>query len=176
MADIDDFLQTSSVVLVCGGRRYRDYDTVRRWLLNLLPRNPVILEGGAPGADSLARRFASEHGLQQITEKADWSLGAQAGPARNQRMLDTHPVALCLAFPGSRGTADMVARCQQQGVPVVGPEHTPDTHMCPHCAERLAPCDLTPVHDWPKPLRQVCPGSHQTPRRLSGRRPLPAAR
>jgi hypothetical protein len=39
-------------------------------------------------------------------------------------------------------------------------------YMCPHCGEiftRLAD-SLIPTHDFPKPCREVCPGSGQTPR------------
>lgn len=37
--------------------------------------------------------------------------------------------------------------------------------MCPHCGEDVAVKDsLTAYHDWPKPTRQVCPGSKQHPR------------
>lgn len=48
--------------------------------------------------------------------------------------------------------------------------------MCPHCGS-LGPVDpetgLVPTHDWPKPMRQVCPGSGQKPRNAeSDRRPL----
>lgn len=39
--------------------------------------------------------------------------------------------------------------------------------MCPHCGALLdvGSDGLTPYHDWPKPLRVVCPGSKQNPRR-----------
>lgn len=45
--------------------------------------------------------------------------------------------------------------------------YVPPTGMCPHCGEivRLSEGDwLTATHDWPKPTRQVCPGSQQNPR------------
>lgn len=47
--------------------------------------------------------------------------------------------------------------------------------MCPHCGEiftRLTN-ELIPTHDWPRPCRQVCPGSGQVPRNPdSDKRPL----
>lgn len=38
-----------------------------------------------------------------------------------------------------------------------------ETGMCPHCGAivQLTDGDLTDYHDWPKPTRQVCPGSKQ---------------
>lgn len=39
------------------------------------------------------------------------------------------------------------------------------TGMCPHCGEIVTLKDgLTPYHDWPKPFRQVCPGSKKISR------------
>lgn len=48
------------------------------------------------------------------------------------------------------------------------------TGMCPHCGEILKMTgELTPTHDWPKLMRQVCPGSQQNPRNAeSDGRPL----
>lgn len=50
-------------------------------------------------------------------------------------------------------------------------------YMCPHCGEQFKPHDcpagLIPYHDFPRPGRALCPGSHQTPRNpLTDRRPL----
>lgn len=37
--------------------------------------------------------------------------------------------------------------------------------MCPHCGETFEGYhELIPYHDYPKPCRQVCPGSKQIPR------------
>lgn len=37
--------------------------------------------------------------------------------------------------------------------------------MCPHCGELVATSGgLTATHNYPKPTRQVCPGSRQNPR------------
>lgn len=43
---------------------------------------------------------------------------AAAGGIRNQRMLDEGKPDLVLAFPGGKGTADMVRRARKAGVPV----------------------------------------------------------
>ena len=45
-------------------------------------------------------------------------MGHCGGPKRNQMMLDQKP-DIVLAFPGGRGTADMIARAEQAGVEVV---------------------------------------------------------
>ena len=109
-------------VLVCGGRDYTNEDVVFWHIDNLLDmgRSLTIIEGGARGADALAARFADRNHLQCGHEqyKANWTkYGKAAGGIRNQEMLDSG-VDLVLAFPGGRGTADMVRRAKAAGVEV----------------------------------------------------------
>lgn len=55
--------------------------------------------------------------IEERRYPAQWSLhGRSAGPRRNQRMLDEGRPDLVLAFPGARGTADLVRRAQAAGV------------------------------------------------------------
>lgn len=109
-------------VLVCGGRDYSDYGKVNRTLrgLWLSPERDVIIYGGASGADRLAREWAEEHFIASQCFQADWTKhGKAAGPLRNQKMLDEGKPDLVVAFPGGNGTADMVRRAKQAGVPVM---------------------------------------------------------
>lgn len=104
-------------VLVCGGRNYRDYETLSRALSEIKPR--LVIDGGARGADWMASSWALENGVLSRTYRADWNAhGKAAGPIRNQRMLDEGKPDLVVAFPGGRGTADMVRRARQAGIPV----------------------------------------------------------
>ena len=114
-------------MLVCGGR-----DFANRFYLELHldaqlglaecmgRRLPVrIVEGGASGADQMAREWAAARGVPCTTVEADWKMhGRGAGPIRNQKMLDMKP-DLVIAFPGGNGTADMVRRAEKAGVTVV---------------------------------------------------------
>jgi hypothetical protein len=105
-------------VLVCGGRHYSDALGVFR-VLDALPDGPLtIINGGAPGADALARRWAERSHVEVRTFPADWSVGRSAGPRRNQRMIDEGMPDLVIAFPGGRGTADMVRRARAAGIRV----------------------------------------------------------
>jgi predicted Rossmann-fold nucleotide-binding protein len=112
-------------VLVCGGRDYSDESAVWGALDALRQRygRLTVIQGGATGADELARRWAViQASTHLINEPADWKKhGKAAGPIRNQRMLDEHRPDLVLAFPGGRGTADMVRRAKSAGVNVVDP-------------------------------------------------------
>jgi len=105
-------------VLVCGGRDYRDMTTVTRWLDVLAPG--LVIHGAARGADECAWRWACRSFVPDKAFPADWKKhGRAAGPIRNQKMLDEGKPDLVVAFPGGRGTADMVARARSAGVLVI---------------------------------------------------------
>lgn len=119
-------------VLVCGGRDYADKDKVWQALDGVFPISepdaygnylPVgtLIHGACPtGADHLADEYAVVNWLDLKRFPADWTAhGKAAGPIRNQRMLDEGKPDLVVAFPGGRGTADMVRRARQSGVPVM---------------------------------------------------------
>lgn len=108
-------------VLVCGGRDYTDKARVFAVLdkLNAEVGIDMIIEGGAKGADTWAAQWGGSRGIVE-TYHADWeNQGSFAGPARNKRMVDEGKPDLVIAFPGGRGTADMVRKARRAGVDVV---------------------------------------------------------
>lgn len=108
-------------VIVCGGRDYQNRSHVYAVLRDLRQRygSLTIIEGGATGADRLAREWASHENQACVTVEADWKLhGRAAGPLRNRAMLEQNP-ALVVAFPGGRGTADMTKQALAAGVQVL---------------------------------------------------------
>lgn len=112
-------------ILVTGSRKWRDLEAIKFMLLELKPT--ILVHGRARGADACAH-FAAEDigGIEVRPYAADWvKYGMQAGPIRNQQMLDyehqkREPIDICLAFPqrDSIGTWDMVKRCLQAGIKV----------------------------------------------------------
>lgn len=79
-----------------------------------------VLSGGARGADRHAIAWAKKRGIRHIEMKADWkTYGRFAGPIRNQRMIDEGKPDVVIAFPGGRGTADMIRRAEDNGIPVI---------------------------------------------------------
>ncbi len=105
-------------VLVCGGRDYDDYAKVRDVLSQLFPWPTQIIEGGADGADNLAKIWARGQGISVHTFKAQWDkYGKAAGMIRNKEMLDEGKPDRVVAFPGGRGTSDMVSRAIEAGIP-----------------------------------------------------------
>lgn len=107
-------------ILVCGGRDYTNHAMVDRVLRAVRNKHPeiIVVHGDARGADSIAKAWAIRMRVPQEAYPADWEgNGKGAGPIRNQQMLDTGIDAV-VAFPGGRGTADMVSRARAAGVPV----------------------------------------------------------
>ena len=128
-------------VLFCGSRLWTDGEAIRLALNRLKPT--LVIEGGADGADRLARYEAELRGIPVLTLRADWRrYGRAGGPIWNQRMLDQERPDLVVACHGdlahSRSTAYIVRRARKVGIPVElipGPRPGRQTFLCsePHC-------------------------------------------
>lgn len=109
-------------VLVCGGRNFNDALTLGSWLGGIHKDHGIdlLIEGGAAGADYMARKFAEWVGIPVRTYPADWDRhGRAAGPIRNKQMLDEGKPDLVVAFPGGNGTQNMVEQATAAGVRVL---------------------------------------------------------
>lgn len=124
--------------LVCGGRTYANRDKVFQVLDYLhLNRGPIklVIHGGASGADSLAKEWADERGVEPDCYPALWndltardavikrrkdgsSYNANAGPTRNAKMLREGKPDCVVAFPGGSGTQNMIDLSRAAGVKV----------------------------------------------------------
>lgn len=105
-------------VMITGWRDFNDRELMR-YVLSQLPKDAVIIEGEARGADTIAREVAEELGLTVEKYPADWNkYGRSAGPIRNREMLDAD-IDMVLAFHydfrASRGTADAVRESLRRG-------------------------------------------------------------
>jgi hypothetical protein len=108
-------------VLVCGGRDYSNYECARKALdaLHALRAISRIIEGGARGGDFLARMWAKDNKVKNQTFPADWeTYGKKAGYMRNVQMIEEGKPNFVVAFPGGKGTANMVGIAQNNGVTV----------------------------------------------------------
>ena len=104
------------IVLVCGGRTYADRAVLFKMLDKEHAEKPIdlLVTGGAPGADALAEAWARFRNIPVRVFPAEWGKhGNAAGPIRNQQMLDEALPNHVVAFPGGRGTADMLARARK---------------------------------------------------------------
>lgn len=130
-------------VLVCGGRFYnrvatfgiamdRIHDEILRWD----PPTVVIHGKCKTGADDMAQTWADNHGYPVLPFPAKWkdlshpdavirflrdgtSYDAMAGPRRNQQAIDEGKPDIGVAFPGDRGTNDMVDRLKKANIRLI---------------------------------------------------------
>jgi hypothetical protein len=111
-------------ILVCGSRDWSEEKPIRQALEKYVEDNPVIITGGARGADTIAHNIAVEFGLETEVYVPDWNkYGKAAGPIRNKEMLIEGKPTLVLAFAkdleNSRGTKNMVEQSRKAGVKVI---------------------------------------------------------
>lgn len=107
-------------VLISGSRGWTDKQRIID-ALDKLPKIDIIIQGGAKGADSIARDIAKERNIQCITYPALWNkYGRAAGMIRNQQMLDEGKPDIVLAFPKktSIGTFGMMRIAKKAGITV----------------------------------------------------------
>jgi hypothetical protein len=112
-------------ILVCGGR---DYDNRERLFgvldkaleaSTLAERSFVLIHGNARGADKLSHEWASARQVDDVrVYPADWNTHRKAaGPIRNRLMLTENPHVV-IAFPGGKGTANMINLAEKAGIPI----------------------------------------------------------
>ena len=105
-------------ILVCGGRNFHDTPEIAK-ILDQYREMSCLIQGGAKGADRLAKKYAEVRGIPVITMDANWDFyNKAAGPIRNGWMLDFCQPDIVIAFSGGRGTQDMVDQAIANGIPV----------------------------------------------------------
>lgn len=105
-------------LIICGGRDFHAYDRFASVMDHIRSIRPIamVFHGNARGADTLAQRWCVERGIKVFPVPAQWSkYGKRAGPMRNKAMLG-QSIDLVVAFPGGKGTEDMVQRARAAGV------------------------------------------------------------
>jgi hypothetical protein len=116
-----------TIVLVTGGRNYQDQEHVDS-VLNQVHAHYgelLIVMGNAGGLDTCAGIWAQTHGQHCARVPALWHRYPRgAGPIRNSVMgilvdaaLRGGLPAVCLSFPGGKGTADMTNKARATSIP-----------------------------------------------------------
>lgn len=118
-------------VLVCGGRDY-SAEAATIWLERNAAkavaeavgagsvRIRTIIHGCARGADEGAMRWGLAEQIEVLGFPANWKLhGRRAGPIRNQQMIEFGRPDVVIAFPGGRGTENMVRLAMAASIPVI---------------------------------------------------------
>lgn len=112
---------------VTGGRHYADVPRLFQMLDGILDQTKValLIEGASDdvtgpykGADYWSRQWAKARGIQTQSFSADWEAhGRSAGPRRNAVMVLARP-DLVVAFPGGKGTNDMIRQAEAAGIEI----------------------------------------------------------
>jgi hypothetical protein len=108
--------------LICGGRDFADQALLDKALASLIlhPHDAVIISGVARGADRMGAAWGLNHGAQLEAYPADWlRYQKAAGPIRNRQMLDEGKPDVVLAFPGGKGTKNMVDQARGRKLVVI---------------------------------------------------------
>ena len=107
-------------VLICGSRSIMDESWIfeqidafiRDYKLDMGAL--TIIEGGAKGVDSVAGKWAENHGVQKEVHKADWArYGRGAGHRRNADMVLSADMVLILWDGISKGTWNDIDLCKK---------------------------------------------------------------
>lgn len=106
--------------IIAGGRDYtfrnEDYELLND--LHAVHNFTLVISGGARGADMHGEIWAKLNNIPVRIFKADWSaFGKAAGPIRNQEMAEE--AQALVAFPGGRGTEDMIRRAKAKGLMIL---------------------------------------------------------
>lgn len=117
-------------LLICGSRGFLTKHNLLRILLPLLTDKTlvnfnikarlIIIEGGAKGADRVARDVAIQLGLTYKTFNADWDThGKSAGYIRNAEMVNISHGTIALYDGVSKGTKHSINLSTKKGIPIM---------------------------------------------------------
>lgn len=101
---------------VVGSRDFPDLDLVEKILQS---RVGPMITGDASGVDRKVANFADEYNIELEVFEANWDkYGKQAGPIRNQEIVDEADYVLAFWDGESRGTKDTIDKAVKAGIPV----------------------------------------------------------
>lgn len=120
------------IVIVCGSRHYQKKDSLFAAMDRFHAERPIsmLVEGGKRkrdhdgriigGADYWAAMWAKKNKIKHKVCYAQWrKFGNAAGPLRNVEMIARYKPEVVIAFPGGRGTENMIQQARLSKIPVV---------------------------------------------------------
>ena len=107
-------------LLIAGSHTFTDYQHLCQVLAPDRHRITQVLTGGAPGADTLGKRWAWSKQVPWKGFKADWErFGKVAGVRCNHQLAQAGDVLAVFWDGPSPGTAHLIQCMQELGKPVV---------------------------------------------------------
>lgn len=102
-------------VAIVGSRNYPHLDEVYH-CVGFLPKDSVIVSGGALGVDFTAKLAAYDYGLECAEFLPDWqTYGKRAGAIRNRKIVDNADVLIAFWDGESKGTMITVDMARKAG-------------------------------------------------------------
>jgi len=113
--------------VICGGRDYKmlgtDYVALDR--IHGIYKITEVVSGCQTGADQGGESWAKARGIPVKPFPYEKSKGRAGGPIRNEKMAKyaREDNGICVAFPGGRGTTNMITRAEYWCLPVIMVDH-----------------------------------------------------
>lgn len=110
---------------VVGSRSFNDYELMKYHIETLIFYSDItmIVSGGALGADTLAKRYADEHGIKPLVHYAQWDVYGRdsAGFIRNELIVKDSNFILAFWDGFSSGTKHTISLCKplKKGLQIV---------------------------------------------------------
>jgi len=114
-------------IAIVGSRDFLDLNLIKEFVTTL-PKDTVIISGGARGVDSTAEVAAAENGLETKIFYPEWEkYGKSAGFIRNKQIVDEADEVYAFWDGKSRGTKNTIdtARKDNKVVVIFGPDSKP---------------------------------------------------
>jgi hypothetical protein len=114
---------------IVGYRYFNNYPIFEKYIIqylseelnvNINDTELTIISGGASGADTLAKKFSSNHNINFEEYPAEWNKYGSPNAAyiRNQLIVDNSEIIIAFLHPQSRGTYDTINRAKKGDIPI----------------------------------------------------------
>jgi len=101
---------------IVGSREFKNYELFSDIMKQYLSDISWVVSGGAPGADSLAEKWAKENKKMLTIYPADWfNLGKRAGYVRNTDIVKNSDMIIAFWDGNSKGTKHTIGLAQKMG-------------------------------------------------------------
>ena len=130
--------------LVAGSRQFNNYFVFYRYINRYLPKDAIIVNGGADGADQLAAVYSECNGYVYEAYDADWNrYGKQAGTIRNRELAKMITEAIFFWDGKSESTKELIEFVKQRGIKPLIITITDDDIVKPH-PDKVKMCKREP--------------------------------
>jgi 5S rRNA maturation endonuclease (ribonuclease M5) len=111
--------QSGKVLAIVGSRDFNDYNLLKTIVTPKIKNISTIVSGGARGADTLARNFATEYNLPMVEILPEWNkYGKRAAILRNEDIINNADSVVAFHLKNSPGTANSIQIAKQMGKPI----------------------------------------------------------